>query len=305
MILVVLASLLVSIYAQFVVDPECEQYFEIPDYPHIVSVDILNGQDLGIQWHACSGIMITNNLVLATASCIEALRYDQTVNGTLYTNVEVSVSPYCRHSIGREQITVDSYYFHPLYRNPDVIYNNDIAILALDREFQNVTDVEIFYEFMSKDERNLTVNEGMNVQMVSYGQKNESDQVTNFTSEYYSQILKHDMDVIRIDNMDICRSWFKARSVDAESLPDSYFEGFLCGYALKGDLCVGDYGTPAIVQDEQGAKVILGLLSWMPFKRCNSGDVVPLMFTNVGHYADWIFSMIDEYETYGGFLWKG
>eukprot|EP01025_Chloroclados_australasicus_P040756 TRINITY_DN42749_c2_g2_i1.p1 TRINITY_DN42749_c2_g2~~TRINITY_DN42749_c2_g2_i1.p1 ORF type:complete len:146 (-),score=13.22 TRINITY_DN42749_c2_g2_i1:312-749(-) len=145
----------------------------------------------------------------------------------------------------------------------------------------------------------------MNVQMVSYGQKNESDQVTNFTSEYYSQILKHDMDVIRIDNMDICRSWFKARSVDAESLPDSYFEGFLCGYALKGDLCVGDYGTPAIVQDEQGAKVILGLLSWMPFKRCNSGDVVPLMFTNVGHYADWIFSMIDEYETYGGFLWKG
>eukprot|EP01023_Acetabularia_acetabulum_P012847 TRINITY_DN16051_c0_g1_i4.p2 TRINITY_DN16051_c0_g1~~TRINITY_DN16051_c0_g1_i4.p2 ORF type:complete len:316 (-),score=36.78 TRINITY_DN16051_c0_g1_i4:170-1117(-) len=292
------------------VDEECLYKNEMKEHPHVVSIELLNGDFKDIQFHVCTGVLITPDLVLATASCIEGLRYDQAENGTLYGNTEVSVSPYCRHQRGPQQFPVNSFYFHPQYRKPDIIFNNDLAIIALERNNSNPQNgVETFksdnssesYLFFDFFDVNFTVSENIDTKVVSYGQKNNEDRVNNFTARYYLDVLVHDVDEIRMVDMELCKNWFYKQGATRDILEHDYFEGFICGYALTGDLCVGDYGAPAVIKGSE-VNVLLGILSWMPFKDCNTGTKVPLMFTNLAFYQEWIYSMIDEYETYGGFL---
>eukprot|EP01025_Chloroclados_australasicus_P017097 TRINITY_DN18709_c0_g1_i2.p1 TRINITY_DN18709_c0_g1~~TRINITY_DN18709_c0_g1_i2.p1 ORF type:complete len:514 (+),score=57.67 TRINITY_DN18709_c0_g1_i2:226-1542(+) len=279
------------------IHPDCGWGIVIEDYPYVTSIQLRNPVGTAF-WHQCGGIQLTNRAILTTGTCVWPFRDVHTEDyqnhtGTLIENMYASISPNCRHQRGYQRIKLTKYFVHPDFEY-GTKFGNDIAVVQLSDESQSYIEGEegLFVSYSNKLDPNFPSWEDIvtrNLTTIGYGQKDEADEMTALNKPYFTSMLPHDIEKIRIMSSEECLEDLAAQNVTMD------MEDVLCGSVLEGDLCQGDGGNPIIMKENDGHEVVVGLFSVASIKQCGStNQSSPIFFTNVTRYQDWITSVLEE-----------
>ncbi|XP_075985627.1 uncharacterized protein LOC142982828 [Anticarsia gemmatalis] len=231
----------------------------IKTYPFMVSLHI-GGE------FKCAGSIISEDMVLTAASCLQEH----------YDNKSYSKKPkrtHIRHgsdwtSKQGKMVPVYEVHFHPRYNLKNL--HNNLAILRFKRPLKDSR------HRISSERIRLYESDGVpagtnRVTILGWGNKHQ-----NAHSNVLGRLAGAHLDLYPIDE---CKEIYSEVYV-TDNL-------FCAGFKTKGGgACNRDVGGPGVIND-----TLTGVISFGP-PICGAKDS-PTVFTKVGHYIDWIKSIVD------------
>lgn len=206
--------------------------------------------------HFCSGVMITSNIVLTVAHCIQGVRKSEIVI------VKGSVTLAKKDNNRTEIYRVRKIFVHENYKKMTKMY--DIALL----------------EIRSKDISSKHF--GSKISLASPDTILDLDNDIECQTSGWGATKSHDIsETIKTVNAKLVES-------DVCNVTEPFI-----GKIQKGMLCAGnskETGSSACIGDSGGSlvchNVLVGLVSWGP-ETCGKENL-PAVYTDVGFYQDWI-----------------
>jgi len=232
--------------------------------PESTDSKIINGQpaELGqFPWLAvfeivggglCTSSLIRENWILTAGHCIGGAAYDITLGAINRANP------------GPQAVTIRS---PDAFRHPDyngVLVKNDIALVRLPEPAPLSEYIQITPLALTEDDNPLP---GEAVTVTGWG-KTADNEGAAINLQYNEQPT--------IMGFEEC----------SKPYGSSIQPGVICIDGSNGGTCNGDSGGPLNYPQGDGTYVQVGLTSFGPSTGCETG--LPLVFTRVSEYADWI-----------------
>lgn len=237
---------------------------KIENFPWQVLLEI-NGDDV------CGGSIINDQWIVTACHCV------QTSNGIYLQprniNVYAGITNRLRDKTGTNRYSVSQIIRHPKWRqNPNSKFDNDIALLKLNRPLTPVAGIESISLPTSIEVSKAMDSPGTKATVSGWGVINPA--------RIQPEILQY-VDITIGKNSDAAGRY--------NPLPDKLDitpNMLAAGEIMEGkDACSGDSGGPLVVYDENNRKFLMGIVSF------GEGCADPRylgIYTRVSKYTNWI-----------------
>jgi len=206
----------------------------------------------------CGGVLIASDVVLTSAvNCAASSLASYEIHLGVYDRTE---DPPMVRSVVQEII-------HPEYEALDFVgARNDILLLKLDESVTGYTPV-----MLNEDPAIPAVNEL--VVVTGWGSE-------IFSGQFSDELLSTQVQII---SNEICEeSLLTIIGADGE-----IGDGGMCSYTPYRGACDGDFGGPVVIQNFNGAPLLVGMSAWVV--DCND-FIFPKVNMRISFYLDWIQS---------------
>ncbi|CAF1020439.1 unnamed protein product [Brachionus calyciflorus] len=237
-------------------------------WPWMVSIRYLvKSSDEETHYHVCAGSLISSNLVLTVASCVDAYSKDvlSVTIGSNYLN----------------ETNQTFYSFSEIFVHPDYALNpkkNDIALLKL---ASNLAFKENISPICLPTSSNVSTIFDQSVVIIGWGSTNGE----NNRSKLSNTLLQATLKIQNEENPSICKDY------------ESFVYCALDTSIKKSNICFGDSGGPLMFfKDEKW--YLYGLSSFITVHLNNftCKNTEPGFFTMVPNYLDWIETVTKNLE---------
>ncbi|XP_055923527.1 serine protease easter-like [Eupeodes corollae] len=257
---------------------------EIDSYSWMALLEYNKGENKA-EFH-CGGALISDRYIVTAAHCVTDLPKNWSLKGVRLGEWDITSTLDCSTfndfidcSDPPINVTIDEIIPHKDYSPTSINKLHDIALLRLSMPV-NTTDFIQPICLPQLDEDNLHAFDDQSLDMVGWGATFDGALFNNIKQKATGQVIQ----------LNKCRSKYAENNITLEQ------SQFCVEGRLKNDTCRIDSGGPVISFDTSnrgiGNYYLAGIQSFGLSSCWTGGEGLPVVYTRVGEYLDWILDNI-------------